>query len=67
MLHLAEIVPGVTPTKQLRPVGIAFIVVVSFIWPIYYYARSSFRSFGDGLISQIPFKVSGVLLLTTLI
>ena len=56
--------PGVTPTKGLRPLGIAFIVIVSFIWPIYYYVRSSFRSFRDGLISQLPFKFAGFLLLT---
>lgn len=67
MRYLAEMTLGATPARQLTPVGIVFLVVVSFIWPIYYYLRSAFRSFGDGLASQVPFKISGVLLLAYLI
>jgi hypothetical protein len=62
MHQLIAVAVEVTPTKGLRPLGIVFLIIVSFIWPIYYYLRSAYRSFSDGLACQAPFKLGGVLL-----
>jgi hypothetical protein len=61
--HAHLLAVAVTPTKGLRPLGIAFAVITALIWPAYYYVRSSVRSFQDGLAAQIPFKIGGVFLL----